>query len=50
MFSNINLSGDSFESESFGDIKSPVKIVFESASIDYIPESSFKSVLNKNKQ
>lgn len=44
------MSGDSFQSESFGDIKSPVKIIFESANIDYIPESSFESVLDKNKQ
>lgn len=44
----LNLSGDSFEVGSFDGNQRQLKIQFKLTDITYIPESSFKSVLNKN--
>ena len=45
-FSNAILSGDSFENGTFDGIQRPLSFRFWFVNIDYIPESTFKSVLN----
>ena len=45
-FGHLNLSGDSFASGSFDGNQRPLKIILKATNITYIPESSFKSVLN----
>ena len=45
-FSNTILSGDSYENGTFDGIFRPLSFRFWFANIDYIPESTFKSILN----
>ena len=48
-FSNVHLNGDAFEPESFGLSNRGYTIVLHSTDLNYIPESSFKYVLNNDK-
>ena len=40
------MNGSSFDTGSFDGIKRPTQILFQRSNISFIPESSFKSVLN----
>ena len=46
-FNQLNMTGNSFEEGSFDGNKGTLKIRFLYSDIDYIPENSFKSLLNK---
>ena len=45
-FHHCKFSGQTFESGAFDGIQRPLKIYFEDMTIDYLPESAFKSVLD----
>ena len=47
---NSDFTGDVFENGTFDGIQHPLNFIFDLSVLDYVPEGSFKSLLDQNKQ